>query len=115
MSRFKPLSEFAPSAEVAALQPIREDLDGPRKAYNINLKARPQSLPMLHAPSTPRPDTHGCAAPLQHEPQMRGRRVHAAAPAVGARHMSARLPATLTRAAPFLRLRGARRRLFTRR
>ncbi len=28
------------SAEVAATQPVREDLDGPYKAYNLDLKAR---------------------------------------------------------------------------
>ena len=28
------------SAEIAATQPVREDLDGPYKAYNLDLKAR---------------------------------------------------------------------------
>jgi hypothetical protein len=31
------------SAELAAVQPVREDLDGAYKAYNLDLKARVRS------------------------------------------------------------------------
>jgi hypothetical protein len=41
------------SAEDAALQGVREDLDGPFKAYNIDLKARPCGA-CLHSAETPR-------------------------------------------------------------
>ena len=38
------------SAEIAATQPVREDLDGPYKAYNVDLKARVTGQPAPGAP-----------------------------------------------------------------
>lgn len=40
MRRASPFRYYSGAADVAATQPVREDLDGPYKAYNINLKAR---------------------------------------------------------------------------
>lgn len=51
------------SAEDAALQGVREDLDGPFKAYNIDLKAR------LRNPATPA-QRMNAPAPLRAPPRV---------------------------------------------
>ena len=92
---------------------------GPGRAAQ-GVQHRPQGAAALasvscNAQATSRPDARACAAPLRQSAQMRSRRVHAAAPAVAARRVAARLPVALTRARRLLRACVARRRLFTRR
>jgi hypothetical protein len=93
------------SAEVAATQPVREDLDGPYKAYNLDLKARRAAAGLrsrracmctrraaaARAPVATRATARRAAALCTRDAAAR-RRDGPAAGARGARHMPAAEP-----------------------